>query len=134
MREIQGIIFDCDGTLADTMPLHWKAWQTITTRHQLMFAEERFYKLGGVPSRHILKMLSEEQNRPLDPLAVSKEKEEAYLEMLSHVAPIQVVVDVAYAYHGRIPLAVASGGTRVVIEKVLVHLGIRSLFKAVVTS
>ena len=45
----QGLIFDCDGTLADTMPLHWRAWQMITQRHNLYFPEDRFYAFGGVP-------------------------------------------------------------------------------------
>ena len=44
----KGIIFDCDGTLADTMPLHWRAWQAITRRHKLHFPVDRFYELGGV--------------------------------------------------------------------------------------
>ena len=65
----KGIIFDCDGTLADTMPLHWRAWQTVTGRHGITFPENRFYALGGVPSRDILKMLSIEQNIPIDHLA-----------------------------------------------------------------
>lgn len=68
---IQGIIFDCDGTLADTMPFHWQAWQTVLIRYGIVFSEERFYALGGVPSRDILKMLSSEQGINLDPLAVS---------------------------------------------------------------
>jgi beta-phosphoglucomutase-like phosphatase (HAD superfamily) len=58
MREIKGIVFDCDGTLADTMPLHWKAWQAVTSKHGLHFPEDRFYALGGVPSRDIFRMLS----------------------------------------------------------------------------
>lgn len=132
--EFQGLIFDCDGTLADTMPLHWKAWQLITRKYELHFPEDRFYAMGGVPSRDILKMLSNEQNRPLDPLAASHEKESAYLETLHLVGPIHAVVEIAKANHGRIPMAVASGGTRAVIERVLVHLGIRELFGAVVTS
>src|ERR1039458_75736 len=64
----RGIIFDCDGTLADTMPLHWRAWQVITTRHGLRLPEDRFYSLGGVPSRDILRILSTEQGVPIDPL------------------------------------------------------------------
>jgi beta-phosphoglucomutase-like phosphatase (HAD superfamily) len=55
MRHIQGLIFDCDGTLADTMPLHWQAWQLVIKRYNLHFPEERFYALGGVPSRDIFK-------------------------------------------------------------------------------
>ena len=61
-RTIQALIFDCDGTLADTMPFHWQAWQVVTARHHVHFPEDRFYSLGGVPSREILKVLREEQN------------------------------------------------------------------------
>ena len=74
---IQGIIFDCDGTLADTMPLHWRAWQVVTQRHRIVFSETRFYALGGVPSRDILKALRLEQGLSIDPIAVAKEKENA---------------------------------------------------------
>jgi beta-phosphoglucomutase-like phosphatase (HAD superfamily) len=130
----QGIIFDCDGTLADTMPLHWRAWQTISKRYKLHFPEDRFYSLGGVPSRDILKMLGEEQRIVLDHLAVAREKEAEYWPLIAQVEPIHIVADVAHANHGKIPMAVASGGTRHVIEEVLKHLKIRHLFNAVVTS
>ncbi len=130
----QGLIFDCDGTLANTMPLHWRAWQMITQRHGLHFPEDRFYSLGGVPSRDILKMLAEEQGRSLDPIAVAHEKEEAYLPLMAEVEPIHVVVEIARKNHGKIPMAVASGGTQKIICQVLDHLKIRDLFAAVVTS
>jgi beta-phosphoglucomutase family hydrolase len=131
---IQGIIFDCDGTLADTMPLHWRAWQVITARHRLHLPEDRFYALGGVPSRDILKMLSAEQGVPIDHLAVAHEKEAEYLPLIAQVEPIHLVVAIARENHTKIPLAVASGGTRAIIEQVLQHLGIRELFQAIVTS
>lgn len=130
----KGIIFDCDGTLADTMPLHWRAWQVITARHRLHLPEDRFYALGGIPSRDILKMLSQEQGIAIDHLAVAREKEAEYLPLIAQVEPINTVVGVARANYGKIPLAVASGGTRRIIEQVLEHLGIRQLFKAIVTS
>jgi beta-phosphoglucomutase-like phosphatase (HAD superfamily) len=131
---IKGLIFDCDGTLADTMPLHWRAWQVITARHRINLPEDRFYSLGGVPSRDILKMLSAEQGLGLDHLAIAREKEAEYLPLIAQVEPINSVVGVARENFGRIPMAVASGGTRKAIEQVLSHLGIRSLFQAVVTS
>lgn len=129
-----GLIFDCDGTLANTMPLHWRAWQMITQRHSLHFPEDRFYSLGGVPSRDILKMLSNEQGRSLDHIAVAHEKEEAYLPLMAEVEPIHAVVEIAREHHGKIPMAVASGGTQAIICQVLEHLKIRNLFDAVVTS
>ncbi|MCX6928308.1 MAG: HAD-IA family hydrolase [Verrucomicrobia bacterium] len=130
----KGIIFDCDGTLADTMPLHWRAWQVISRRHGLCLPEDRFYSLGGVPSRDILRMLSTEQGVPLDAMAVAREKETEYLPLIAQVEPINTVVGVARENYGRIPLAVASGGTRKIIEQVLEHLGILELFQEIVTS
>lgn len=132
--DIRALIFDCDGTLANTMPLHWQAWQVVTTRHGLTFPEARFYALGGVPSRHILQMLREEQRLSIDPIAVSREKEEEYLKLMAQVGPIHEVVEIAKDHAGKLPMAVASGGTKPVIEKVLRHLSIRDLFGAVVTS
>jgi beta-phosphoglucomutase-like phosphatase (HAD superfamily) len=130
----EGLIFDCDGTLADTMPLHWRAWQVIAQRHQLHFPEERFYALGGVPSRDILKLLREEQGLSIDPLVVAGEKETEYLPLIATVEPIKAVVAIARENFGKLPMAVASGGNRGVIEQVLNQLGIRHLFNAIVTS
>ncbi len=131
---VKGIIFDCDGTLADSMPLHWRAWQVVLARHGLHLPEERFYSLGGVPSQDILKMLSAEQGIALDPLAVAREKEAEYLPLIAEVGPINAVVGIARQNYRKIPMAVASGGTRKVIEQVLDHLGIRRLFQAIITS
>ena len=130
----KGIIFDCDGTLADTMPLHWRAWSAIAQRHKLHFPEERFYALGGVPTRDILKMLSQEQGVPIDHIAVAHEKENEYLPLLHQVEPVNAVVAVAREHHGKIPMAVAYGGTRKIITQVLEHLSIVKLFEAIVTS
>ncbi len=129
-----GLIFDCDGTLADTMPLHWHAWQIVTQRHNLHLSEGRFYSFGGMPSRDILKQLAQEQGRSLDHIAVAHEKEETYLPLIARAEPIHAVVEIAKANHGKIPMAVASGGTQRIILQVLEHLKIRHLFDAVVTS
>jgi beta-phosphoglucomutase-like phosphatase (HAD superfamily) len=130
----KGMVFDCDGTLADTMPLHWHAWQIVTQRHDLYFPEDRFYAFGGVPSRDILKLLADEQGRSLDHIAIAHEKEEAYLPLMARIEPIHAVVEIAKANHGKIPMAVASGGTQKIIGLVLEQLKIRHLFDAVVTS
>src|SRR5688572_25175791 len=79
-------------------------------------------------------MLREEQRLLIDPIAVSREKEEEYLRLMAQVGPIHEVVEIARDHAGKLPMAVASGGTRLVIDKVLRHLNIRNLFDAVVTS
>ena len=131
---MQPLIFDCDGTLADTMPLHWEAWQTITGKYSIHFPEHRFYALGGVPSRDILKILAGEQDRQdINPVNVALEKEVAYLKLLPQVGPIEPVVTIARENRGKVPMAVASGGSRKAIYQVLDHLGIREWFGAIVT-
>ncbi len=128
------IIFDCDGTLADTMPLHWEAWRSVARAHGFRFTEPEFYASGGVPTWMILERIRDEQGIDLDPRRVAEEKEEAYLAHLDEVRPVEPVVEVARARHGRIPMAVASGGTRGIVPMVLDRLSILHLFDAVVTS
>ena len=129
-----GLIFDFDGTLADTMPLHWHAWEIIAQRHGFDLTRERLYSLGGVPSRDIIKLLAAEQRRAVDHLAIAKEKDLAFLARLPEVKIIPEIVNVAHRHHQKLPMAVATGGTHRVIEQVMEHLGLRQLFDAVVTS
>ena len=79
-------------------------------------------------------MLREEQGLSYDHHAVSLEKEHAFLPFLPTVQAIPEVVAIAREHHGRVPMAVASGGKKRVVEQVLEHLGIRHWFVAVVTS
>jgi beta-phosphoglucomutase-like phosphatase (HAD superfamily) len=130
----KGLIFDCDGTLADTMPLHWRVWSALAAKHNFHFPEDRFYSFGGVPTRDILKILGEEQGIPLDYMAIAREKEAGYVPLIAQVEPINAIVGIARDNFGKIPMAVASGGSRRVIEQVLQHLNIHQLFAAVVTN
>lgn len=130
---IRGLIFDFDGTLADTMPLHWAAWQEVCVRHGIPFTRERLYALAGVPTREIIRRLNHEHGLDLDPETIAREKEAAYLARLAHVRPIEPLVRLARAQRGQRRLAVASGGSRRVITRVLEHLGWNELFDAVVT-
>lgn len=134
MTTPQGLIFDCDGTLVDTMPLHWRAWQTIARRHNFVFPEDRFYALGGVPSRDIAKTLGQEQGIALDALAIAEEKAAEYLALTDHIEPIEAIVRIAREHHGKIPMAVATGGSRRVTDYVLERLDLLRLFKVVVTN
>jgi HAD superfamily hydrolase (TIGR01509 family) len=131
----RGLIFDCDGTLADTMPAHFVAWTAMLSRYDIPFPESRFYELGGVPTAQIIRIVADEAGIPVMDLdAMVWEKEAAFLESLQEVKPLEKVVAVAEAYRGRLPLAVASGGYRDTITRTLDVLGIRDWFQAIVTA
>lgn len=131
---VRGLIFDCDGTLTDSMPVHYRAWSKTLGDHGVPFSEETFYSLGGVPSDKIIALMSERHGVPLDAPAVAKEKEENFLKLLHHVEPVDAVVALARQQHGGRKMAVASGGFRWVIDQQLRHLGVAELFDAVVTA
>lgn len=128
------LIFDCDGTLADTMPIHYVAWKEMLTLHGIDFPEPQFYALGGMPSGNIIRLLAGEQGVavPADLQRLVDDKEDRYLAVLEQVRPIPEVVGIAERYHGVLPLAVASGGERRVVNSTLELLGISHLFDAVV--
>jgi len=128
-----GFIFDCDGTLADTMPLHFLAWQRLVKDFGGTFSEELFYAWGGKPTERILEQLRDDQGLPIvDVAGAARRKEDYFLDMLHQIQPIGPVLDIARHWHSIKPLAVASGGTRVVIERILDTLKIKSLFDAIV--
>jgi beta-phosphoglucomutase family hydrolase len=132
-REFGGYIFDCDGTLADSMPLHFRAWTRIVAELGGSFSEELFYQSGGKPTAQILEMLRDEYGLKVDDVQrTAQRKEEYFLELIHEVKPIEPVVQIARQWYGIKPLAVASGGMRRQIELTLDALGIRSLFNAVV--
>ncbi|MEM6332304.1 MAG: HAD-IA family hydrolase [Planctomycetota bacterium] len=134
-HSFDGLIFDCDGTLIDTMPAHFRAWSETMNAHGIDFPEDRFYALGGVPASRIVAMLADEQGVALDALAVAHEKERHFLDHHTHgMQLIEEVAGIAREHRGRVPLAVATGGLRQVIEPMLVEQGVRDWFDAVVTA
>lgn len=130
----EGFIFDCDGTLADTMPLHFVAWQEVMTGYGFAFDEDLFYSLGGKPTEKIVAELSTEQKIEVDIAQVTYEKEAAFVEMLSDVQPIESIVAIAHAYQGKLPMGVGSGGQREVVHQILRQLKLDSVFDCVVGS
>jgi HAD superfamily hydrolase (TIGR01509 family) len=132
--DFAAFIFDCDGTLADTMPTHYRAWQTALGAHADKFPEAMFYELGGVPAAGIVALLNERHGLALPVEETVAAKEHLFLDLASEVAAIEPVVALARQYHGTKPLAVASGGLRRVVLKTLRALGIVELFDAIVTS
>jgi len=127
-----GLIFDCDGTLADTMPAHFLAWVTILRKHGGDISEDLFYKSAGMPTRDIINNLNETYGYGLDVDVIYEEKEQHYLTVIESIQEISAIVDVARAYHGKVPLAVASGGEHMIVDRTLDVIGIRHLFDAVI--
>lgn len=130
----RALVFDCDGTLADSMPAHFVAWTDALRPHGLVFPEDRFYACAGMSTRQIIEMLAREQGRSVDVAAVAVDKDEQFLRHVDHVRPIEPVVDIARQFRGQGPMAVATGNVRRLAEATLGALGIREWFDAIVAA
>ncbi len=131
---ISALIFDCDGTLTNSMPVHYVCWRQTMARHGIEFGEERFYALGGVPSDKIVALLAAEAGLTLDAALVAEEKEQAFLETLHLLKPIAAVVEIARLHRGQKKMAVASGGMRYIVERQLAQIGVSDWFDTIVAA
>jgi beta-phosphoglucomutase-like phosphatase (HAD superfamily) len=130
----KAIIFDCDGTLADTMPAHVKAWVATYKSFGIDIAPEPFFQMGGLPNRAIIETLNRDLGCTLDVEQTQDDKERRYLEILHTVEEITAVVNIAREYQGRVPMAVASSGMGRIVAQTLTSLSLVSLFDTVVTA
>jgi HAD superfamily hydrolase (TIGR01509 family) len=130
------VIFDCDGTLVDSMPAHFEAWCEALSIHGAggILKEDVFFAMGGRPTRDIVVDLNDEYNLRLDPEAVAFAKREAFLKRIQNITLIDEIAAFAESLRGKMPLAIASGGSRMVVEKTLRAVGVSDWFDEVATA
>ncbi len=129
-------IFDCDGTLVDSMPLHLEAWRAALEKHAFpggSFTLEMHHRYAGMPGVAIVRDLNERFGTQLDPVAVEADKVTWYLAHHDAVGLVAPVVALARANFGKMPMAVASGSDRKLVELSLSALGLADLFPIVIT-
>ena len=133
--DFAGYIFDLDGTLIDTMPLHYRAWdeamRAVGLKCQL--DEELFYSLGGVPTLKVAELIAKHYGLTIDPHAVFDHKEALFLALGKDAKLIEPVVAIARRVAATHPVAIASGGPRDIVREMLRVTGLAPLFKVVVT-
>jgi len=130
--EFDAYLFDFDGTIADSMPLRYLAWRYALAEWNCEFPEKLFYDWGGYPATQIVALLNEKHGLQMRAELVMQKTEKFYLGSLSNLKAIPEVLEHIEMSHGRIPLAVVSGGTRNTIEASLDALGLLGKFKVFV--
>ncbi len=118
------------------MPAHFEAWCEALSVLGAggIFKEDVFFAMGGRPTLDIVVVLNDEYDLKLDPEAVALAKREAFLKRIHSVTLIEEVAAFADSLRGKVPMAIATGGTRMVIEKTLKAVGISDWFDEVVTA
>jgi len=125
-------LFDCDGTIADSMPLHYVAWKKALGEWDCAFDEKLFYAWGGMPIVEIVATLNKERGLSMPVDQVARRKENLYFELLPQLRPVPEVVEHVEASHGKIPFAVVSGSARDSVTASLTTLNLLHRFATLV--
>lgn len=125
-------LFDCDGTIVDSMPLHYIAWKTALAEWNCPFPEELFYSWGGKPVDEIISTLNVMNGLHMPVKQVGIRKEDLYFDLLPRLKAIPEVVEHIEAQQGRIPFAVVSGGRRNSVVRSLTAVNLLDRFQTIV--
>lgn len=133
---IKGLIFDLDGTLADTMPLHFQGWQAACKKFGAEIDNAFLRKYTGSPGWMIADEIIKKcnLNGSVTTDQIISEKLMLFYRDQHSVKPIEPVVAIARKYHGKLPMAVGTGGHREAVERTLEVTGLRKYFDIVVTA
>ena len=130
--EFGAYLFDCDGTICDSMPLHYVAWNHVLSEWGCHFEEELFYAWGGMPVIEIIQGLNDRHGLSMPVADIQRRKEEMFYKHLPMMQPVPEVVEHIHAMHGEIPFAVVSGSTHQSVRASLTTLNLVDCFKTFV--
>jgi beta-phosphoglucomutase family hydrolase len=131
---IKGLIFDLDGTIADTMPAHFIAWRETCKKHGIDFTTDLFGQLAGIPLYGTVEKLNEMFNKSIDPVKVGEEKEDLFRAAIHKTKVVEPVANIIREYYGKLPMSVGTGGQREIAESTLRIVGMDKYFDILVTS
>jgi beta-phosphoglucomutase family hydrolase len=130
----KGLIFDLDGTLADSMPVHLTAWQETGKKYGFSYSVDDLNNYAGKSGVEIVHLINEKQNVSLAPDIIVQEKETNFLENLHLVKPVKAVLDVFDTYYGKLPMAVGTGSFRRIALQILANIGIKDKVQHLVSA
>jgi len=130
----KGLIFDIDGTICDTMPIHFIAWQQTAAEYGIAFTPELFVEVTGIPALQTSQYLKERFNLDFDEVEFTRVKEERYEQNMEKAKPIEPVIKIIRENKGKLPMACGTGGSQYLAWKTLEIAGVKDCFEHVVAA
>ncbi len=131
---IKGLIFDIDGTLINSMPVHFKSWQAIAKTYGFEYPEALFFKNSGRSTGSIVALINIEQGLHLDPEEIIQAKKSSYRKLAVKIEPIPQVLKIVTEYCGKLPMALGTGEYRDIATANIKAAGLNKYFDIMVSA
>lgn len=135
-KGVKGLIFDLDGTLVDSMPLHYEGWKKACEKFGAQMDPEFLKFHAGTPGWEIAKTILEISglNGNVTEEEIMQAKIDEFHKSIHLIKPIEPVEAIVKKYHGKLPMAIGTGGHRETVERTMEVTGMNKYFDIVVTA
>ena len=130
----KGLIFDLDGTLSDSLPIHIATWKKIGEKYGFTFDTKIVHELTGRPTIEFAQRIKEQYKLNVDPLEIKLEKQHMFWDIAHNVKAVEEMVSIVKNYYGKLPISVGTGSSRKSAEVQLKALNLIHYFDAIVTA
>jgi beta-phosphoglucomutase family hydrolase len=130
----KGLIFDIDGTICDTMPVHFIAWRQTAAEYGIKFTPELFVEVTGIPALQTSEYLKAKFKADFDVVEFTRRKEERFEQNMNKAKPIEPVIKIIRENKGKLPMACGTGGSQYLAWKTLEIAGVKDCFEYVVAA
>ena len=132
--DAKALIFDLDGTLSDSLPVHVETWNRIGEKYGFKFDTKILYEMTGRPTIEFGQRIVEEYNLDVKPEDIVRMKQESFWNLSHLLRPVSEVVNIVKSNYGRIPMAVGTGASRKSTDVQLKALQLTKYFDATVSA
>ena len=130
----KALIFDLDGTLANSLPVHMECWDVVCDKFGYHFSKDVMLEMTGMPTIKFAEYVKEQSGCSYNPDEIAKMKQVEFSKRVEQISLFDPIFALVLKYHNKIPMSIGTGGSRKSVELMLDWLGIRDYFDYIVTS
>ena len=134
LKQKKAVIFDMDGVVIDSEPLHERSSRIVLAQHNLEIQDEVFADFKGSTDRTILEYLIAENNLDVGVEDLLKQKRSTYASLIDELQPIHGVISFINRISGDYRLALTTSASRRNKELAFSKFNLHRFFEVVITS
>ena len=132
--EAKALIFDLDGTLSDSLPVHVETWNRIGERYGFKFDPQIVYEMTGRPTIEFAQRIVDQYRLKAEPAELVRIKQHSFWDLAYLLQPVPEVIEIVKNHFGKLPMSVGTGASRKSAGVQLKQLGLQKYFDFIVSA